>query len=72
METHAYKLSVWEVEAEGPGIQGYPWRYEKFQTSLSYMSPYYKNSLNLERERKEEKCWRWSSEWNTCLWCFST
>lgn len=62
MKMHAYKLSVWEVEAEGPGSQGYPWLYEKFQTSLSYMRLYYKNSLNLERERKKEKGWGWSSE----------
>ena len=30
----AYKLSIWEMDEGGLGIQGPPWLYSKFEVSL--------------------------------------
>lgn len=34
---HGHKPTTWEIEAKGPGVQGYPCLYSQLDVSLGYM-----------------------------------
>lgn len=39
VEVHGCYPSLWEVGAEGSGVQGHPWLHRKVKANLAYMKP---------------------------------
>jgi hypothetical protein len=48
----AYKLSIWEMDEGGLGIQGPPWLYSKFEVSQGYTVSSFLHSAILPQKKQ--------------------